>query len=90
MEPGMHRRALLLASDLWDGWPEGAFLPECDWERIRWCCGLNQPDYGHEVATTFGFVVDGDTKQVILTEDTAALQMFRAALIDYLTAGVQP
>lgn len=90
MEPGMHRRALLLACDLWDGWPEGAFLPEKDWEKIRWLCGLQQPDYGHEIATIFGFVADGDTKQVILTEDTAALQMFRAALIDCLAKGVQP
>ena len=86
MKPGMHRRALLLACNLWDGWPEGAFLPEGDWEKIRWQCGLTPPDYGHEIATTFGFEVDGGTKTAILTEDTAALRMFRAALIDCLAA----
>lgn len=80
MEPGMTRRALLLASDIWDGWPEGAFLK--DQRPLRYW-GVEVPEYDHEVGRVFGFVLDGDAKTAELSEEAAALRMFRGALIDY-------
>lgn len=86
MGPGMTRRALLLASDIWDGWPEGAFLKDLT-PLQRW--GVEVPEYDHEVGRVFGFVLDGDAKTAELSEDAAALRMFRGALIDYRRQEVQ-
>lgn len=77
MQPGMHRRTLVLATQTWDTKPEDAFMPEYSLpEEITVECD-------HEIATTFGFALDGDAKTAELTEDAAALEMFRAALIEY-------
>lgn len=80
MGRGMARRALLLASDIWDGWPEGAFLKDLT-PLQRW--GVEVPEYDHEVARIFGFVLDGNARTAELSEDATALRMFRGALIDY-------
>lgn len=77
MQPGMRRRTLVLATQTWDTKPEDAFIPEYTL--------LNQitVECDHEIATTFGFALDGDSQTAELTEDAAALEMFRAALIEY-------
>ena len=77
MQPGMHRCTLVLATQTWDTKPEDAFMPEYLLpEEVTVECE-------HEIATTFGFALDGDAKTAELTEDAAALEMFRAALIEY-------
>lgn len=47
----------------------------------RW--GVEVPEYDHEVARIFGFVLDGNARTAELSEDATALRMFRGALIDY-------
>lgn len=80
LRPGERRWSLVLASDVWYGWPEGALLPY-RWQAQYW--GQKPAEYDHETADTFGFVLDGDAKTATLSEDAAALQMFRDALIAY-------
>ena len=87
MEPGMTRRALLLANGIWDGWPEGAFLKDL---RPLHYWGLHLPECDHEIGTIFGFILDGTAKTAELSEESTALRMFRLALIDYRRQEVQP
>lgn len=81
MQPNEHRWTLVLATPVWHGWPEAAFLPEEDCLRIN--SGLKPAQCGHEVGTTFGFELDGTFKTADLTEDAIALREFRQALIAY-------
>ena len=77
IQPGELRWTILVLSDLWRTWPEGALLPD-RWQEYRWEKTL--PEYDHETANIFGFVLDSDAKTAELSEDTPALQMFRDAL----------
>lgn len=80
MAPGTRRWTLVLATRVWYGWPEAAFLPTySDLHTAH-----SRPvECDHEISTVFGFALDADAKTAELTEDAAALEMFRSVLADY-------